>query len=93
MTKQSKIRNVIGAAILAVGAFTSGTASAVPCRAGPYLAEVNPSPLDPSVCFRVLSRIPAAVGLPGCWDVAKANNLSCVNPATGMVHIITMAAP
>jgi hypothetical protein len=95
MTKQSKISHVIGAAILAVGAFTSGTASAIPCSASgsTKLAEITVSTSNPNVCIRTVFSSPVAPGSPSCWDVAKSAGLSCVNPATGEVNIITIAGP
>jgi hypothetical protein len=95
MTKQSKISLVIGAAILAVGAFTSGTASAIPCSAAgsTKLADVTVSTSNPSVCIRTITNFPLPPGIASCWDVAKSAGLSCVNPVTGMVNIISVATP
>ena len=99
MTKQSTIGRVIGfgigAAIVAAAAFTSSTASAdppLPCSHGAStgLAYLYVSTSDPSICIRQLTSLPVPPGTPSCWEVARANNLSCVNPITQKVTIISI---
>lgn len=99
MTKQRKLAQVLrfglGAAILASAAFTSGSVqaqTAVICSAGGSreLARLSVSRRDSSICIRQFLGVPVPPNTPSCWEAARDNNLSCVDPATGRVTIVDL---